>query len=275
MPTNNIHGYHFSHNEVEPFYQGKRTAHAVPLSDAAFLRLFGIEYETEYMNGYSVDLNAIAGELREALGGRLKCETDASLSGGFECISYPATFGCHMSCYGWKQFFEVLNRHSPTTRGAGMHIHVSRASLGQTDEARDLCIAKLVYILDNCNRTLAKLAGRNYTNMHYCACNGANIEKTDKSAVAVYKAKRTNDTRYRALNLTNEHTIEFRIFAVDYNYSHFLARIQLVNWLIDYCKSHTFTDVYELTTAKIKKAINELGDNYSELKALYAEVVSA
>lgn len=267
-----IHSYHYSHHETEYWYNGKRNAHANDMSAAGYERLFGIEYETEYYNGYSLDLNAIADELQQAMGGRLKCESDGSLSGGFECISYPATFGCHMSSYGWHEFFRIVNEHTPTVHGARMHVHVSRAALGQTDEARDLCIAKLVYILDNCNRTISKLAGRNYTNHHYCAANGADIQKTDRSAVAVYKAKRTNDTRYRALNLTNANTIEFRIFAVDYSERNFRARIQLVNWLIDYCKSHTFTDVYNLTTAKIKKAIEDLpADKYGELQELYTE----
>jgi hypothetical protein len=160
-----------------------------------------------------------------------------------------------------------------------MHVHASRAGLGTSERAQELCIAKIVYLLDTFTQTFGKLAGRSYARTRWCAPNRADIQKSDKSDIAIYKAKKTShadehDTRYRALNLTNEHTIEFRIFAVDYSCEHFLARIEFCDWMINTCKTHTFTEIYNYTAGDIKRMLTGLTDEkYTELKALAVEVL--
>lgn len=273
-----INRYHESHHTTEPWYQGKKNAHAVDMSEAGQTFLGGTEYELEF--AWNADIESISTELQNAMNGRLKCERDGSLNHGFECISYPATFGCHKSCYGWKAFFETLNRYNPQiSESNGQHIHVSRASLGNTEQAIDLCIAKLVYMFDNHSRLFSKIAGRSYRTNHYCRANNAGIETTDKSDVAVYKVKTKASTewdRYRAINLTNEKTVEFRVFAVDYNYNHFMARMEFVHWLVTYCKTNTFTTIYNAHDTDIKNAINSAdAEKYGELQALLAEIANA
>lgn len=281
-----INGYHASHCYTEPYYFGnKRKVHSAPLSEAGTLELLGIEYELSF-NGYveretiSDRLQAVMGKT-ETDGGRLKCERDGSLNNGFECISYPATFGCHMGSYGWDKFFEALGEYP--TNGTedgnnGMHIHISRASLGNTVKAQEKCIAKLIYMLDKYTTMFGKIAGRSYARSHWASAYNAGILETDPAALAVYKAKQAyeNADRYRALNLRNSATVELRIFAVDNRLDHFRARVQFAHWLVAYCKSTTFDAIFDTTPASIKATIRALDETtYGDLIALVNEIYGA
>lgn len=285
FPTMSINSYHYFHrNDREVWYNGKRKPHSNDMADMAHTRCYGIEYEISFRD-WNIDRNAVSDRLQAVMGhtdtedGRLKCESDGSVQNGFECISYPATFGCHMACYGWDKFFEVLGEYDmneTTLGGNGMHIHVSRDALGNSADAIDLCIAKLIFLFDNFATMFGKIGGRTYARSRWAACNGANIATTDKSAVAVYKAKQTDGNRYQAVNLTNEHTVEFRIFAVDNRLDHFKARIQFIDWLIDYCKGNTMTTIYETTPATLKAGMRDANpEKYGELQSLLTEIYGA
>lgn len=276
-----IASYHMSHvNNNERWYNGKKNPHENPMSTLGETRVYGKEYELEFPSGS--DLTAISNELQAAMGmtadniGRLKCERDGSLYYGFECISYPATLSCDRKSYGWRKFFEIVNAHNPVVRASnGMHVHVSRASLGHTVQAQELCIAKIVYLLDNFKTMFGKIGGRSYANAHYCHAANAGIETTDKSAVAVYKSKvaYADGDRYKALNLRNAATVEFRIFAVDYNCDHFLARIEFCDWIVELCKSTTMDKLYTMTAADLKSGMrNANPEKYGELNALINEL---
>ena len=278
-----IRSYHASHHEEERWYNGKRRAHANEMSTIGNTLAIGTEYELDNFP-WNESLDDVSDELQAAMqdtDGRtlIKCESDGSLGHGFECISYPATLGCHRTSYGWEKFFDIVTRHRAGVENNGMHVHVSRAGLGNSERAQELCIAKLVYMLDTFTQSLGRLAGRSYARTRWCYPNRADIQKNDRSDIAIYKAKKTSysgdrDTRYRALNLTNSSTVEFRIFGVDYNREHFLARLELCEWMVTVCKSHTFTDIYDWTSFDIKRMLTELTDEkYTELKALAAEVL--
>ena len=278
-----IRRYHASHDNVERFYTGKRAVRVVAPEELGDKLFLGTEYELDGFD-WGADLDAISDEIQNAVkdgDGRtlIKCERDGSLSNGFECISFPATLSCHRTSYGWAKFFEVVNRRGAGDGNNGMHVHASRAALGRDEHAQELCIAKLVYLLDTYTQTFGKLAGRSYARTHWCAPNRANIQKGERSILAIEKAKKTShaddhDTRYRALNLTNDATVEFRIFGVDYNLEHFLARLEMCEWLISVCKANTFPVIYNWTSGDIKRMLTELTDEkYTELKKLATEVL--
>ena len=280
-----IRSYHASHHGEMHWYNGKRHAHANAMDTIGSTLCYGPEYELDGFS-WNTDLEAVSDELQAALkdtDGRtlISCERDASLGHGFECVSFPATLGCHRTSYGWRKFFDIVNARGAGTGNNGMHVHASRAGLGTSERAQELCIAKIVYLLDTFTQTFGRIAGRSYARSRWCSCNSADIKKSDKSDLAIYKAKKTsygdgheNGTRYRALNLTNAATVEFRIFAVDYNFEHFLARIEFCDWMINTCKTHTFTDIYNWTSGDIKRMLTGLTDEkYTELKALAVEVL--
>lgn len=262
-----INSYHASHCERENAFRGNgRRCHEFELDIAGAMRLYGIEYEVAFRNYDRAWGERMSDYLRDAVGGRLKCETDGSVSSGFECISYPATLGCHRNSYGWKHFFEVLHsddeNHRPKTTIAGnngMHVHVSRASLGTTDRTQRLAIMKMVYLLDKFVRVFTTLGGRDYSDAsrgQYCYRNGAGIVDTDSSEVAMEKADSTGRTRYRAVNMQNSTTVEIRIFAVDNKYETFLGRLELVDWLVETAKTVSFDKLRRMSESQVIQSMD-------------------
>jgi hypothetical protein len=179
--------------------------------------LFGIELEVEGRNG---DSYAAAEFARRHLS-KDYCvfKTDGSLgAGGFEIVTRPDSVVYHKS--NWQALFanSPSKMMSSWTNGrCGMHIHVSRRPLSELQIGKLLC-----FLNDPFNeRFVVRVAGRRSDRW-------GRIEKKK-----VTDAKRTRD-RYVALNLTNDRTIEFRIFKGTLAAPTFFKNLEFVAALVEY-----------------------------------------
>lgn len=203
---------------------------------------------------------------------------DGSLSqggeGGIEIVTHPCTLEFHRQKFPWHEVIKVVKEEgfrSDKTKTCGLHIHVSRKGLGDNATERQLTIAKLILVYDNLWEKLVKFSRRDRSQLDRWARKpDSNIQKGDTQEEVLEKAeevRRSNccghNGRYRAINLQNEQTVEFRMFRGTLNSETLFATLELTQLLCDYCKDHSVEEVMDLTWAKLV----EIGcEKYPEFK---------
>lgn len=179
---------------------------------------FGVELEVEASGdvGDKVDrcLSAIGRDFAIA-------KRDGSLNHGFEIVTAPATLDIQRD--RWRRFFDANVRgiRSWDTSTCGMHVHVSRDALSPFTLGK-----VLVFINDPDNyEFVTKIAGRESSRW-------AAFEPGRKLADAV----KGSTSRYRAVNLENSNTIEFRIFQGTLNRDSFIKNLEFVAALVKFAR---------------------------------------
>jgi hypothetical protein len=189
-------------------------------------------------------------------------EQDGSLSTGYEIITAPfSSAWWNENRGGFETILTYLKGHkyrSHNTSTCGLHVHVGRCAFqnGEMpqgyelwDEARrenwyidsENNIAKLILITERFWDTLVKLSRRkihalNEWAWRYETTNHENIKSIAKSKRGLGK--------YRAINLTNYETIEFRIFRGTLNFLTLCATLDLVDALIATAREETVERIY-------------------------------
>lgn len=149
----------------------------------------------------------------------LYAKRDGSIYGqGFEIVSQPMTL----------EFFDALDlepmyRTTPRANdtSCGLHVHVSRGSFeGQAH------LYKFTEFINSNSTFMKKIAGRDF--------NSYAKQYKDKITKAIKGTAQRE--RYHAVNLTNPHTVEVRIFKSARTEHQLRARIEFVNALVEYTR---------------------------------------
>ena len=209
----------------------------------------GVELEVDYGNNLQSTTKRIYDEF-----GDVYMKHDGSLSNsGFEIVSHPATIEYHASELGWKELMDVClengyRSHDTTT--CGLHIHLSRAFLGETEQEQELNIAKLIILFDRFwDSHLVPFSRRDYSALHDWAdkpsveCSDSDTETEVVDKIKQYK----HSGRYKAINLQNYSTIEFRLFRGTLKFSTFLASLQFVVTITRFVKSIKLNQIFTVT----------------------------
>lgn len=171
------------------------------------------------------------------------CKEDGSLSNGFEIVSHPASLDYHKS-QNWQDTFQYLvdcgfRSHNTTT--CGLHVHVNRDFFGDTSDAQDLGIMKVLYFVEKFWDNVVIISRRKREQLEQWA-NRYGLRNGETPDELIQKAKR-DGARYRAINLGNRNTIEFRIFRGTLKYSTFIATLEFVHAVTHYCADTTPQDL--------------------------------
>ena len=173
---------------------------------------------------------------------------DGSLSQGLEMITQPATYNYHYeNIERYKQLFNEITEHgfkSQSFQSCGLHIHFNRTYFKDNE---DLYTINLLYLVEKFWRDLVLLSRRNY----YKIVKWAN-KYYKKPEEVLDDAKKYRTDRYRAINLTNRNTIEFRIYRGTLNIDDFMATLELTKNIIVAAKTK---NVYELQNMKFEDLI--------------------
>lgn len=208
-------------------------------------RLFyGVELETD--DGSSVD--NCADDLRnidteEQL---FYMKHDGSLNDGIEIVTHPCTLQYHLDYFPWDDITKASIENgfkSHKTDTCGLHVHVSKVALGSDNTERDLTTAKLILFIDKFWDTMVKFSRRDYSQLRWANKNDAKIEKGDSTETAIEKSKNTRYDRYHAVNITNDSTVEFRIFRGTLKVSTIKATLEFLDNLVYFCMTHTLEEV--------------------------------
>lgn len=217
-------------------------------SDAPFYKLetekkekefFGIEIEMENKENIDVEeLNEILGNIVNESPSMVYFKEDGSLNNGFEMVSYPATFSYlkskKESIDRWLKQFSNNGFRSYNTKTCGLHIHVSK------DSITHLQLYKLLKLFYENPSFIMKVSKRSEGNFNQWASLRENSE--DGNMVMKAKTKHGYD-RYVAINLSNTHTIEFRIFRGTLKTDSVFKNLEFIKSCLDFCKDNSIKEI--------------------------------
>jgi hypothetical protein len=162
-------------------------------------------------------------------------KSDSSLDSGLEIVTHPATLAHHMDVMPWQEITDTaraLGYRSHSAGTCGLHVHVSRAALGRSFKAQELTVSRLLILIWRHWAELWKFSRRRSDN--WCR---QQYHEDKVSRYGLDDAKQQG--RYTALNLTNDATIEFRLFRGTLNMTTLRATLQLVDVLLDVSKTRS------------------------------------
>lgn len=195
-------------------------------------RYFGVELEID--EGGETDSNAqtlldIANRKEE----KIYCKHDGSLDDGFELVSMPLSLTYHLKEMPWGDILRKAVEMGYTSHQAhtcGLHVHVSRDAFGDTEEAQEVAIARILYFFEKHWEELLKFSRRTPRQLERWAARYGYQEQPHE---ILDHAKKGYKGRYTCVNLTNAETIEFRMFRGTLKLNTLLATLQLVDRVCD------------------------------------------
>lgn len=172
------------------------------------------------------------------------CSHDGSLNEGLEIITQPATLAYHMSIVDkYETLFKQLismGYSSDKTTTCGIHVHFNRDFYKDNEE---LYISKLLYLIDKNWDNVVLFSRRNQRKIDRYA------KKLDMDTEDfIYESNKRNrhDYHYYAINLSNENTIEFRMFKGSLNINTFIAILQFVQSCIICAKTKSPEEIQHM-----------------------------
>lgn len=188
----------------------------------------------------------------------LKFENDCSIGdGGFEMISQPASLDYLMSLGDkFKEAWDYLSKNGYTSHNSGccgLHIHVDRQFFGAQE---DSCIAKIIFLMMKYKNQFMKFSRRKESQLEWCEMFSRN------SDIPLLVKTGRDGSRYMALNLTNNNTLEFRLWRGTLNYATFIATLKFTNRICNLVKDTGIIQLNQMSWEDI------LGDD-DDIKAYW------
>lgn len=166
----------------------------------------GFELETENINSSDTDAMICAYQLKKSFDGiEVATEYDGSLCYGFEFITSPMTYEYHTSINEkYKHLISLYETYNmKATNDCGLHIHINRNYFDNVDSG----ILNILTIFDKFWGNIEIMSRRDINNLNRWA-----KKPRETPSEFIEKNKAGRGERYVAVNLTNSHTIEFRVF---------------------------------------------------------------
>lgn len=244
---NLIHGY--NSNPVLKFHSfgrkfGQPKVDRSPEDGQVYL---GMELECE-CHGESRHRLAGAQILNKTMGKRIWMKKDGSLSNGIEICTHPMTLEYFKSC-DWSGFNELLESglhfRAWDSPNAGIHIHVGRTAFNT-----DSHLWKFGEMIVMNPEKSQKFAGR--IENSFCRMTaerdsygrvrgGKDLKKTISGTLL--KKPGHQPAHYDAVNLSNENTVEVRIFRSSLRIDRILANLEFVDAVVRYTRDLKVSDV--------------------------------
>lgn len=205
-PENFLKGYNTKATATFDFKYGATPAYKIAL---------GVELELDKLTQKAIPL------LKKHLGHHAIFKRDGSVSNGVEICTAPASLDIHK-----KEFKTFFENHAETglkaTNNCGLHVHVDRSKLKQTQ------IAKILMFMNHSenNTFIENIAGRKANN--YCEREQHTWDTT------IHKK---SGSKYTRVNLAPTETIEFRLFASTLDEKQFNRCLEFVQAVVDYTQS--------------------------------------
>lgn len=239
--------------------------------DSSITEYLGVELEVESADGASTcELNERARAIKNVVPWSFMIKHDGSLNDGFEMVSDPCTLKFHLTTFPWEEIASTAldeGMLSDKAENCGLHVHVSRNSLGETESEQDMVIAKLIILFDRFEAEIEKFARRRSTQwakFYKFKSKKENLEELRKEMNSDLKNKYGSPVgeRYHAINLTNRYTIEFRVFKGSLNIETIKASIEFVHEVIEFAKASSLIKIQNCVWTDICH-----NTEYAELKS--------
>lgn len=175
--------------------------------------------------------------MEDTASGLLYFKEDSSLDSGFEIVSHPMSLEYHIKEAPWDKVLEIAKSSNYTSHNAGtcgLHVHVSREAFSDLDIMNLLMFTELQW-------EFLKIFSRRDASRLSRWADRYGLSGVETGEELLTKAK--NSGRYRAINLSNFYTIEFRMFRGTLNPVTFKATLQLVHEMCKFVIGKSLEDV--------------------------------
>ena len=210
---------------------------------------------------------------------------------GIEMITQPMSkdFWDNFDFEGWFQELNNVDTVAHDSENCGLHVHISKTAFGRNTDEQKECAGRVIHIMSEFKEQLTLLARRNsdrwaiYADEDGYTKNQNNFLKHHKNIGANLSDKKNYnnetkrlcemvaDDRYKALNVRNRDTYEFRIFRSTINPITYRASVELCIRLIEYAKWCDEKDIkdYTWTAFLTFKELPETMVKYIETRMQY------
>lgn len=207
----------------------------------------GMELECECHSNSRGDREKGAAILNKAMGKYIWMKNDGSLYQGIEICTHPMTLE-YFKTIDWSGFQELLDSglhfRAWDKTNAGIHIHV-----GRTAFVSDSHLWKFGEMIVMNPEKTQKFAGR--VENDFCRMTvrkntyGENCGKDMKKSISGVLLKKPGHraAHYDAVNLSNENTVEVRIFKSSLRLPRILANMEFVDAVVKYTRDLKVSDV--------------------------------
>ena len=175
-------------------------------------RFFGVELEIDGGGEYTDNAESILG-IANREQNLIYCKHDGSLDDGFEIVTHPMSLDFQLHKMPWQAVLQraiAMGYLSHQAGTCGLHVHVSRDAFGDTDDAQDKAIARVLFFVERHWNELLRFSRRSQHQMDRWAARYGYRDHPDEMLEHI---KKGYGNRYTCVNLTNEDTVEFRMFS--------------------------------------------------------------
>lgn len=226
-------------------------------------RFLGVELEIDIGGECSSNARELLDIANNDDDGNMYIKHDGSLEEGMELVTHPMTLSYHIDIMPWKDVMSMaveLGYRSHQTATCGLHVHVNRDSLGCDEEQQEETIGRILFFVENHWDELLKFSRRTNSQMEQWA---ARYGRKDSPKEQMDHVKKSYSGRYKAINLLNRATIEFRLFRGTLRYNTLIATLQLVHEICEVAFYMSDEEMSRLTWSDFVIRIG--GQNYPEL----------
>lgn len=179
---------------------------------------------------------------------------DGSLSKGLEITTHPCSLDYHKSLPYQDLFKQLIDKgyKSHDTQTCGLHVHVNRNFFGGDLTLQDLCITKVLYLLEKHWDNIKVIARRDSSRF----AERFFMKDNESLFTLLAKAKGEyghmyNNAKYQIVNLLHKDTVEFRLFKGTIKYETFMATLEFVRNLVYLCKNKPLEQIQMTTFGEI------------------------
>lgn len=252
-----IHDYHYKPRQI--FY-GVNSVTSSSTNEEVYL---GVELEMEFD---SSDVNDTAEKLVKSFSKNeelFHLEHDGSLDSGFELVTRPCTVEYHKNKFPWNDICRVFaNTSADASNSCGMHVHFNKRFF---DDAKEVHTIKLLYLFERFwdNFVLFSRRKDERAIRSYCAKYNDDFSVKCSSEIPEKVRRSQERGRYFAINLQNQNTIEFRLWASSTLLKDILSTIEMCDFLVRYVKTATIKEVQAIMWWQLKLKVKK--SNYPNL----------
>ena len=149
-----------------------------------------------------------------------------------EIVTHPMTLDYHLHQMPWAAILnkaKELGYLSHQAGTCGLHVHVNRTAFGETEEEQEEVIGRILYFFEKHWEELLKFSRRSQKQLRRWA-DRYGLKEHPKQVLDIAKG---SQERYMCVNLTNYHTVEFRMFRGTLKLNTLIATLQLIDRICD------------------------------------------
>ncbi len=164
---------------------------------------------------------------------------------GIEFITMPCTLRYHLTEFPWNKVSSTALRYGYRSHDAssscGLHVHVDRQAFGRNRNDQERTLAKVIILVDRFWDKMVRFSRRNMYNLNRWAkkpCMEATSNDSDDQIREKFDKYNGSYDRYRAVNLQNDKTVEFRLFKGTLKVNTIKATLEFLDNLIKFSNNH-------------------------------------